>query len=256
MAHALGIDIGGTGIKGALVDFDSGELLTERIKLPTPTGGAPDAIVTTVLQLVDQLGGLEPDVPVGLCFPAMVKKGHTLNAWNISKDWVGLDALGLFTKVFARPIAFLNDADAAGFAEARHGAGKGVDGLAILTTLGTGIGTALLYDGDLLPHAELGHLQVGGKDAEHQASYNAKERDSLDWKQWVKRLQPYYELLETIYFPDLFIIGGGVSKNADSFLPLLQLNTPVVPAVHRNSAGIIGAASKAADEFLLPKQKR
>ncbi len=251
MSHALGIDIGGTGIKGAFVDIATGELLTDRLKLSTPKGGEPDAIVATTLQLIELLGGLQPDVPVGICFPSMVKKGHTLNAWNISKQWVGLDALSLFTHALDRPIAFLNDADAAGYAEAKHGAAKGADGLSIVTTLGTGIGTALIYDGTLLPHAELGHVEVNGKDAEKQAAYSAKERDDLSWKQWVARLQPYYELLETIYFPDLFVVGGGVSKNADDFLPLLKLSTPVVPAVHRNSAGVIGAAAKAADEFLL-----
>ncbi len=255
MAHALGIDIGGTGIKGARVDVDTGELLTDRLKLNTPKGGEPDAIVATVLQLIEQLGGLEDGVPVGICFPSMVKKGHTLNAWNISPKWVGLDALGLFTTALNRQIAFLNDADAAGFAEAKHGAAKGVDGLVILTTLGTGIGTALIHDGELLPHAELGHVQINGKDAEQQASYSAKERDDLDWKRWVKRLQPYYEQLETIFFPDLFVVGGGVSKNADDFLPLLEIKTSIVPAVHRNSAGVIGAAAKAADQFLLKKQR-
>lgn len=245
MAKALGIDIGGTGIKGALVDTATGELLGERIKLPTPEGGAPNDVIKTVLVLVNMLGGLEEGVPVGVCFPAIVKGGRTLSAANVSKKWIGLDAEHLFEKALKRDIHFVNDADAAGFAESQFGAAKGVPGLVILTTLGTGIGSALIYNGVLIPNAELGHIEVEGKDAEKQAAYSAKERENLDWNHWAKRLQKYYNTLEFLFSPDLFIVGGGVSKEYQDFLPLLKLKTPIVPAVHRNNAGILGAAALA-----------
>jgi polyphosphate glucokinase len=246
MAKALGIDIGGTGIKGALVDTVSGELLGERIKLPTPDGGQPNDVVKTVLELVSQLGGLEDGVPVGVCFPAIVKGGRTLSAANVSKKWIGLEAEKLFEKALKRDIHFVNDADAAGYAESRYGAAKGVPGLVLLTTLGTGIGSALIYNDVLIPNAELGHIEIDGKDAEKQTSYAAKERDNLDWKAWARRLQKYYMTLESLLSPDLFIVGGGVSKSHEDFLPLLALDTPIVPAVHRNNAGILGAAALAA----------
>ena len=246
MAQALGIDIGGTGIKGALVDTVTGELAGERIKLPTPDGGSPDDIVTTVIELIRQLGGLEAGVPVGVCFPAVVKNGRTMSAANISKEWIGLEAEALFEKALGRDIHFVNDADAAGFAESRYGAARGVPGLVLLTTLGTGIGSALIYNDVLIPNTELGHLEIDGKDAEKRASFAAKESANLDWKAWAKRLQVYYSHLEALFSPDLFIVGGGVSKSHEEFLPLLSLATPIVPAVHRNNAGILGAAALAA----------
>lgn len=245
MAKALGIDIGGTGIKGAVVDTATGTLLSERIKLPTPEGGAPDAIVATVVELIEKLGGLEPGVPVGVCFPAIVRNGRTMSAANVSKKWIGLKAEELFEKALGRDIHFVNDADAAGVAEVRYGAAKGVPGLVLMTTLGTGIGSALIYNGVLVPNSELGHLQLDGKDAEKRASYAAKERGRLSWANWTKRLQRYYEHLESLFSPDLFIVGGGVSKSHELFLPLLKLDTPIVPAVHRNNAGILGAAALA-----------
>ena len=244
MAQALGIDIGGTGIKGALVDTVSGELLTDRIKLPTPEGGAPDDIVKTVTKIIAQLGAGD-DVPVGVCFPAIVRNGRTMSAANVSKKWIGLEAEKLFEKALGRDIHFINDADAAGYAEVRYGAAKGVKGLVILTTLGTGIGSALIYNDVLIPNSELGHLELNGHDAESKAAYSAKERDDLDWEHWAKRLQKYYDHLEALFSPDLFIVGGGVSKEYKDFLPLLKLETPIVPAVHRNNAGILGAAALA-----------
>lgn len=245
MAKALGIDIGGTGIKGAVVDTATGQLLSERLKLPTPDGGSPDDIIATVVQLIEDLGGLENGVPVGVCFPAIVRNGRTMSAANVSKKWIGLEAEALFEKALGRDIHFVNDADAAGFAEVRYGAAKGVPGLVLLTTLGTGIGSALIYNDVLIPNSELGHLQLDGKDAERRASYAAKERGRLSWANWTKRLQRYYEHLESLFSPDLFIVGGGVSKHHELFLPLLQLDTPIVPAVHRNNAGILGAAALA-----------
>ena len=243
--HAIGIDVGGTGIKGALVDLDSGELVSDRIKLPTPEGGKPDDIVETTKEIVEKLAAKEPDAPVGVCFPAIVSHGVTLSAANVSKKWIGLHAEELFEKALGRDIHFVNDADAAGYAETRFGAAKGTDGLVIMTTLGTGIGSALIYDGVLIPNAELGHLEIDGHDAESRAAYSAKEREDLSWERWAKRLQKYYSTLEFLFTPDLFIVGGGVSKNYAEFLPLLELNTMIVPATHRNNAGILGAAALA-----------
>ena len=246
MTHALGIDIGGTGIKAAIVDTVTGDLVSERIKLPTPEGGEPDAIVQTVVQLIENLGGIEDGMPVGVCFPAIVKDGKTMSAANVSKKWIGLEAEKLFEKAIGHDIHFVNDADAAGYAEVKYGAAKGVSGLVLLTTLGTGIGSALIYNDVLVPNSELGHLIVGGKDAEKRASFAAKERAHLSWSAWAKRLQKYYEHLELLFSPDLFIVGGGVSKSHELFLPLLKLGTPIIPAVHRNNAGILGAAALAA----------
>ena len=247
MAQALGIDIGGTGIKGAVVDTVTGELVTDRVKLPTPEGGSPDDIVTTVVALIKKIGGLDDGVPVGVCFPAIVRNGRTMSAANVSKKWIGLEAEALFEKALGRDIHFVNDADAAGYAEVRYGAAKDVSGLVLLTTLGTGIGSALIYNGVLVPNSELGHLELDGTDAETRASYAAKERENLDWKHWTKRLQRYYTHLELLFSPDLFVVGGGVSKHYEEFLPLLDLQTPIVPAVHRNNAGILGSAALAAD---------
>ena len=245
MRKALGIDIGGTGIKGAVVDTDTGELLSERLKLPTPVGGEPSAIIATVVALIEKLGGLEDGVPVGVCFPAIVRNGRTMSAANVSRSWIGLDAEDLFEKALGRDIHFVNDADAAGYAEARYGAAKDVPGLVILTTLGTGIGSALIYNGVLVPNSELGHLIVDGRDAEKRASYSAKERGRLSWVRWAKRLQRYYEALEALFSPDLIIVGGGVSKSYQEFLPLLRLQAPIIPATLRNNAGILGAAALA-----------
>ncbi len=259
---AIGIDIGGTGIKGALVDVDSGELVSPRIKKPTPSGGEPQAIVETTAEIVEEIlagqnegagqgsgtaqGQDASAAPVGVCFPAIVIDGKTMSAANVSKKWVGLEAEQLFEKRLGRDIHFVNDADAAGVAEVRFGAAKGRHGLVLLTTLGTGIGSALIYDGVLVPNAELGHIEVDGKDAEKRASYAAKERGRLSWMRWAARLQRYYAQLEFLFSPELFIVGGGVSKSWQEFLPLLSLRTPIVPAEHRNNAGILGAAALAA----------
>jgi polyphosphate glucokinase len=245
--RAVGIDIGGTGIKGALVDLSAGALLSERIKVPTPRGAEPDDVLAAVKVVLEQLGVDDAGVPLGVAFPAIVKRGRTLSAANVSDRWIGFEAERFFEVGLGREIHFANDADVAGVAELRYGAAKGRDGLVLLTTLGTGIGTAMLHDGKLIPNSELGHLQRAGhkKDAEAWTAYSAMERESLTWAQWAKRLQWYYSYLEFLLSPDLFIVGGGVSKHADEFLPRLDLKTPIVPAVHRNNAGIIGAAALA-----------
>lgn len=238
---AIGIDIGGTGIKGALVNVKSGKLLTDRLRYETPQGGTPKAIAETLKELISNL----PDssgLPVGICFPAIVKKGVTMSAANVSKDWIGLDADKLFEKELKREVHVLNDADAAGLAEARYGAAREQKGLVVMTTLGTGIGTALLFNGKLIPNSELGHLEIDGVDYESKAAYSAKERENLSFEQWAKRLQKYFSRLEALLTPELFIVGGGVSKEHELFLPQLKLKTPIVPAENRNSAGILGAA--------------
>ncbi|MFT4283506.1 MAG: ROK family protein [Protaetiibacter sp.] len=243
---AVGIDIGGTGIKGALVDAGTGELVSERVKVATPDGGDPDAVLAAVAELVAGFGADADGVPLGVCFPAIVRRGRTMSAANVSRRWIGLDAEALFEQTLHRGIHFVNDADAAGVAESRFGAAVGTDGLVIMTTLGTGIGSAFLYDGVLVPNTELGHLEIDGVDAESRASYAAKERDELDWAPWAARLQRYYSRVEFLFSPELFIVGGGVSKHYEEFLPLLELETPIVPAVLRNNAGILGAAWLAA----------
>jgi len=238
---AIGIDIGGTGIKGALVDTKSGVLLSERLRYETPKGGAPKDIAKTLKDLISQLPG-SAGLPVGICFPAVVQHGVTLSAANVSKEWIGLDADAMFEKELGREVHVINDADAAGIAEVKFGAARGHKGLVIVTTLGTGIGTALMFNGRLVPNAELGHLEIDGVDYESKAAFSAKERENLSWAEWAKRLQKYFSQLEALLTPDLFIVGGGVSKEHESYLPLLKLKTPIIPAENRNSAGILGAA--------------
>ncbi len=243
--RAIGIDIGGTGIKAAIVDIKRGELVSERIRVETPAGGEPEDIAEACKSIIQSLGVSHRNYPVGICFPAVVKHGFTQSAANVSKRWIGLNADELFDKTLNRHTHVINDADAAGLAEVKFGAGRSSHGLTIMTTLGTGIGTALFYNGVLIPNAELGHLEIEGVDYETQAAYSAMERDGLSFEQWAERLQKYYSTLERLLVPDLFIVGGGVSKNHEKFLPLLNLKTEIVPATTKNSAGIIGAASLA-----------
>lgn len=245
MSAAIGVDIGGTGIKAALVDVDKGALISERHKVPTPEGGEPDAVVQAVVGLLAEINDVDDATPVGVCFPAVVRKGRTMSAANVSDAWIGLEAEHLFERALGRDIHFVNDADAAGVAEARYGAAKDVTGLVIMTTLGTGIGTALIFNGTLVPNAELGHLEIDGVDWETVASNSAREREGLDWKAWAERLQRFYSRLERYFSPERFIVGGGVSKQHQEFLPLLDLQTEIVPAAMRNNAGIIGAAALA-----------
>ena len=241
---AVGIDIGGTGIKGALVSTKTGELRSERIKLGTPEGGEPEAIAEVVREIAAAVDD-KPERSLGICFPAVVKHGITQSAANVSDRWIGLDADELFSNTLNRHVHVINDADAAGVAEVKFGAGRKRSGLTIMTTLGTGIGSALFYNGVLIPNAELGHLEIEGVDYETRASFAAMERDQLSFEEWAERLQLYYSTLERLLTPDLFIVGGGVSKSYEQFLPLLKLKTEIVPAALQNSAGIIGAAALA-----------
>ena len=246
---ALGIDIGGSGIKGAPVDLVTGEFLEDRVKIATPAKSTPEAVAAVVGQIAEQfLATLPADAPIGVTIPGIVRHGVVKSAANIDKSWMNCDGEKLFSETLGRHVHLVNDADAAGVAELRYGAAKGKDGLVILTTLGTGIGIALLYDGVLIPNAELGHLQLNGYDAETRAAASAKDREGLSYEEWAtQRLQPYYSFLEFLFSPDLFVVGGGVSRKAEKFLPLLKLETPIIPATLKNAAGIIGAAALAAD---------
>jgi polyphosphate glucokinase len=239
---AIGIDIGGTGIKGALVDVKNGEMIGDRVRVETPEGGSTDDIIATVKSLLKKLPESPEDTPVGICFPAVVQHGVTKSAANISKKWIGFDADKAFTKALGREVHLVNDADAAGLAEMRFGAGRAERGVVIMTTLGTGIGTAIFFDQKLIPNAELGHLEIDGVDYETKAAFSAKERENLSWEEWAERLQKYYSTLQRLFSPDLIIVGGGVSKEHKNFLPLLDIDCEIVPAEMRNNAGILGAA--------------
>ena len=246
---ALGIDIGGSGIKGAPVDLRTGEFLEDRYKLATPSKSTPEAVAAVVQEIASRFTDTLPaDAPIGVTIPGIVRHGVVKSAANIDKSWMGCPGEKLFSETLGRRVHLVNDADAAGVGELRYGAAKGRDGLIILTTLGTGIGSALLYDGVLIPNAELGHVELSGHDAESRAAASAKEREGLSYEIWAtQRLQPYYTFLEFLFSPDLFVVGGGVSRKPDKFLPYLKLETPIIPALLKNAAGIIGAASLAAD---------
>jgi polyphosphate glucokinase len=243
----LGIDIGGSGIKGAPVDLKKGDLAQDRLKILTPKPATPDAVADVVDQIVDHFADVTGDSPIGVTVPAVVVRGTVLSAANIDPTWIDTDAEALIKEHTGREVTLLNDADAAGLAEMYYGAAKGVQGLVILTTLGTGIGSALINDGRLVPNSELGHLEIDGHDAEDRAASSAKDRDELSWDEYVERLQVYYNTVEKLFTPDLIIVGGGISKDAPKFLPKLKLRAPIVPAQLRNQAGIIGAAHLAVD---------
>ena len=242
---AFGIDIGGSGIKGAPVDLSKGTFATERLRIPTPDPATPEAVVEVVAEIVESF---EWQGPIGCTFPAVVTHGITRTAANVDPAWVDAPAARLLTDRLDQPVHVVNDADAAGVAELHFGAAAGHRGVVLVTTLGTGIGSALLCDGRLVPNTELGHLEIDGHDAESRASDAARDRDDLSWEDWAKRLQRYYRRLEDLFWPDLIVVGGGGSKKADKYLPLLDLRTPIVPAGLRNDAGIIGAALLAAQE--------
>lgn len=240
---AIGIDIGGTGMKAGIVDLATGSLVSDRVRIPTPEGATPPDVLATARELIVLLGDQAKDLPIGVCFPASVKNGVTLSAANVSDEWIGLEANKLFSDALGRDIHFVNDADAAGLAELKFGVAKDQPGLSIMTTLGTGIGSAFLFDGKLVPNSELGHLIWKNKSIELYASASARERADISWAKWTKRLQKFYSHVEMLFTPDLFIVGGGVSKNPEKFLPGIKTNAPIVVAQHQNNAGIIGAAS-------------
>ncbi|HQY33702.1 polyphosphate--glucose phosphotransferase [Actinotalea sp.] len=242
---AFGIDIGGSGIKGAPVDLRTGAFSSDRVRIPTPQPSTPRAVAATVAELVDSFD-LPHDLPVGVTFPAVIQHGVARSAANVDDSWIGTDVAAVVAQATGRHVLAVNDADAAGYAETLYGAARGVAGVVLVVTLGTGIGSCLVVDGVLVPNTELGHLQVDGHDAESRAADSARERDALSWERWAERLQTYFRVVEDLFWPDLIVVGGGVSKKHEKFLPLLDLRTPIVPAELRNAAGIVGAAALAA----------
>jgi polyphosphate glucokinase len=239
----LGIDIGGSGIKGAPVDVSTGTLTEERYRMETPQPSTIDHVVAAVAEVVKRFG--EPD-RIGVTFPGVVLGGVTKTAANVHKSWLDAPATELLSAAVGRPVTVLNDADAAGVAEMRFGAGRGERGVVIMLTLGTGIGSALFVAGRLVPNTELGHLELHGHDAEQRASERAREDEDLSWSEWAHRLQKYLRHVENLFWPDLLIIGGGVSKRSEKFLPHIDIRTRMVPAELQNNAGIVGAALIAA----------
>jgi len=246
----LGIDIGGSGIKGAPVDTENGQLAAERLRLPTPSPSTPDAVAGVIKQITDHFSGTGG--PLGITFPGVVKSGRVVTAANMDPAWIGFDAATFFSAKLGRPAVVINDADAAGIAEARLGAGRGIAGTVVLLTLGTGIGSAVFLDGRLVPNTEFGHMEVRGKEAEARASERVREEKDLGWPEWGERVGEVVARLAFLLNPDLVIIGGGVSRKADKFLPVVQglVKVPVVPAQLQNQAGLVGAALVAAESSM------
>ncbi|MFD7848130.1 polyphosphate--glucose phosphotransferase [Nocardia sp. NPDC059764] len=238
--HAFGIDIGGSGVKGAEVDLATGELLYERIKIATPHPATPNAVAEAVAKLVAQAGW---EGPVGITMPSVVLHGQVRTAANIDKTWIGIDARHLFSVALGgRGVTVLNDADAAGMAEDRYGAAKDLSGLVMLLTFGTGIGSAVMYNGVLMPNSELGHIEVDGREAEHRAAASVKDRVGMTYPEWAVEVSKVLVTLENLFWPNVFVAGGGISRDHQEWIPLLTNRTPVVPAALRNTAGIVGAA--------------
>lgn len=246
MTQIFGVDIGGSGIKGSIVDVEKGDLVEDRFRIETPQPATPGAVTEVVHQVVDHFGWVGP---VGVAFPAVVQRGVVLTAANIDASWIGIDADAQLEAVLHGEVTMINDADAAGIAEMRFGEGVGVDGVVLLLTFGTGIGSALFYDGMLVPNTELGHLEFRGMPAEHYAAGRLVERDDmkLDW--WASRVNEYLLHLERVVSPDLFVFGGGISKRFDEFSHEFETRTPVRPAKLRNNAGIVGAGMAAYEKF-------
>ena len=248
----LGIDVGGSGIKGAPVDINTGKLVAERVRIKTPEGAEPEPVAQVVAQIAQSF---DWKGPIGVGFPAPIKNGIAMMAANISEKWIGLNADELFTATTGCPCQVGNDADVAGLAEMTFGAGQDQTGTVIMLTLGTGIGTAIFSDGHLLPNTEFGHVEINGKDAESRASDAARQRKDLPWPKYAKRLNTYMMQMEKLFWPDLFIIGGGISKVHDKFIPLLTLQARVVPAQLQNEAGMVGAALFSRDRNKKSKTK-
>jgi polyphosphate glucokinase len=244
--NVFGVDIGGSGIKGAPVDLERGDLADERFKVLTPHPSQPEVVVASVKEVVEHFGW---PGPVGVTFPGVITDGVTRTAANMHADWIGLDTRKLLADALGLPVTLRNDADAAGIAEMAFGAGRGESGTVIVLTFGTGIGSAIFVDGRLLPNAELGHLELHGHDAEKRASSKVKEDQDMSWKHWAARVEEYLAHVEMLFSPDLFVIGGGVSRKADKFLPLITgVRARIIPATLQNNAGIVGAAMAAAAE--------
>ncbi|WP_167103195.1 polyphosphate--glucose phosphotransferase [Mycobacterium sp. DL592] len=244
--RGFGVDVGGSGVKGGIVDLDTGLLIGERFKLLTPQPATPEAVGKTVAEVVNHFGWTGP---LGVTYPGVVVDGVVRTAANVDKAWIGTDAAELFGAALGgRQVTVLNDADAAGLAEERHGAGRSVNGVVVLLTFGTGIGSAVIHKGVLLPNTEFGHLEVGGKEAEHRAASSVKERKEWSYERWSEEVTKVLVAVENLIWPDLFIAGGGISRKADKWIPLLKNRTPVVAAELLNEAGIVGAAMAAAGD--------
>lgn len=242
--RGFGVDVGGSGIKGGVVDLDTGALIGERFKLPTPNPATPALVAQTVAAVVRDFGWTGP---LGVTYPGVVVDGIVQTAANVDKSWIGVDAkAAIEAQLDGQPVVILNDADAAGLAEERFGAGKNNTGVVVLLTFGTGIGSAVIHNGKLLPNTELGHIEVGGKEAEHRAAASVKERKNWTMEKWAKQVTMVLEAVENALCPDLIIVGGGISRKADRWVPLLDNRTPVVAATLQNSAGIVGAAMASA----------
>jgi polyphosphate glucokinase len=238
--RGFGIDVGGSGVKGGIVDLDTGLLIGERFKLPTPQPATPEAVAKTIAAVVHEFGWTGP---LGVTYPGVVTNGVVRTAANVDKAWIGTSAVDVFSaQLDGQPITVLNDADAAGLAEERFGAGKDNTGVIVLLTFGTGIGSAVIHDGVLLPNTEFGHLEVGGMEAEHRAASSVKEKNDWSYKRWAPEVTKVLVAIENAIWPDLFIAGGGISRKADKWVPLLTNRTPVVAAALLNTAGIVGAA--------------
>ncbi|MGB3483950.1 MAG: ROK family protein [Mycobacterium sp.] len=236
----FGIDVGGSGVKGGIVDLDTGALVGERFKLPTPQPATPTAVAQTVAAVVKEFGW---DGPLGVTYPGVVTHGVVRTAANVDKAWIGTNVVETISGALdGQPVSVLNDADAAGLAEERFGAGKDNSGLIVLLTFGTGIGSAVIHNGILLPNTEFGHLEVGGKEAEHRAASSVKERKDWSYRRWTQEVTKVLIAVENAIWPDLFIAGGGISRKAEKWIPLLENRTPVVAAALQNTAGIVGAA--------------
>lgn len=242
----LGIDIGGTGMKAAIADLGTGALVSERIRIPTPRPATPAAMADVARQLVERHRWTRP---IGVGFPGIVRHGVVGSAANLDPSWVDVDADRTFSDACGVDVAMVNDADAAGLAEMRFGVGRGVDGVVIVLTFGTGIGSGFFNDGRLVPNTELGHLELDGYDAETRAAAVVRERENIGWKKWASRVERYLRHVEMLFSPDLFIVGGGASKSADKWLPRISIHTEIVAAALANNAGIVGAAlvARAAD---------
>ena len=238
--RAFGVDVGGSGVKGGIVDLDTGQLIGDRYKLPTPQPATPAAVARTIAAVVKEFGWAEP---LGVTYPGVVTNGVARTAANVDESWLGVSAVDVISEALGgRAVTVLNDADAAGLAEVKYGAGKGKGGVIVLLTFGTGIGSAVIHNGVLLPNTEFGHLEVGGMEAEHRAASSVKEKHNWSYMQWAPEVTKVLVAIENAIWPDLFIAGGGISRKADNWIPLLESRTPVVAAALQNTAGIVGAA--------------
>ena len=243
--RGFGIDVGGSGVKGGIVDLDTGQLIGDRFKLPTPQPSTPDAVAATIAKVVEHFDWTGP---LGVTYPGVITHGVVRTAANVDKTWIGTDVNDVYSRALGgRSVTVLNDADAAGLAEQRFGAGKDVDGVIALLTFGTGIGSAVIHHGLLLPNTEFGHIEVDGKEAEHRAASSVKENKDWSYQRWTQEVTKVLVAVENAIWPDLIIVGGGISRKADKWVPLLENRTPVVAAALQNSAGIVGAAMAAVD---------